>query len=142
MPQIIGSPSQINQVFLNIITNAVHAMPERTEPNVITLHTSMEDQQTVRIDIEDNGKGIPEDVLPKIFDPFFTTKPIGQGTGMGLSISYKIIQEHQGRITVDTKPGLGTTFSIFLPTVVQPRPASSEPAPHSTVDDEDLLFAD
>ena len=142
VPQIIGSPSQINQVFLNIITNAVHAMPERTEPNVITLHTSMEDQQTVRIDIEDNGKGIPEDVLPKIFDPFFTTKPIGQGTGMGLSISYKIIQEHQGRITVDTKPGLGTTFSIFLPTVVQPRPASSEPAPHSTVDDEDLLFAD
>jgi two-component system, NtrC family, sensor kinase len=115
VPDISGSPSQINQVFLNIITNAVHAMPERTEPNIITLRTAMENDETVRIEIQDNGSGIPKDVLPKIFDPFFTTKPIGQGTGMGLSISFKIIQEHGGKLTVDTEAGLGTVFTILLP---------------------------
>ena len=116
LPRIQCSPSQINQVFLNIITNAVHAMPEgRQEQGVITLRTSRESQQMVRIEIQDNGSGIPSHVLPKIFDPFYTTKPIGQGTGMGLSISFKIIQEHGGRILVDTEPGEGTIFSILLP---------------------------
>ncbi len=115
MPSIHGSPSQINQVFLNLITNAVQAMPEREQPNLITLRTTLEDQQTVRIEVQDNGNGIPQDVLPKIFDPFFTTKAIGQGTGMGLSISYKIIQEHGGKITVDSEEGVGTVFTILLP---------------------------
>lgn len=115
VPSITGSPSQINQVFLNIITNAVHAMPERKEPGVITLRTAMEDERTVRVEIQDNGKGIPKDVMPKIFDPFFTTKPIGQGTGMGLSISFKIIQEHGGKILVDSETGVGTVFTILLP---------------------------
>jgi two-component system NtrC family sensor kinase len=115
VPNITCSPSQINQVLLNIITNAVHAMPERTTPNLITLRTGMEDERTVRIEIQDNGSGIPKDVLPKIFDPFFTTKPIGKGTGMGLSISFKIIQEHGGKILVDTEAGVGTVFTILLP---------------------------
>ncbi len=110
------SPSQINQVFLNIITNAVHAMPtDRSQPGIITLRTAMENKDTVRIEIADDGSGIPADVLPKIFDPFFTTKEIGKGTGMGLSISFKIIQEHGGKILVDTEPGMGTVFSILLP---------------------------
>ena len=116
VPKIQCSPSQVNQVFLNIITNAVHAMPQdRTEPGVITLRTSMEGRDMVRVEIQDNGNGIPADVLPKIFDPFFTTKEIGKGTGMGLSISFKIIQEHGGKILVDTEPGSGTVFSILLP---------------------------
>ncbi len=119
--KITGSPSQINQVFLNLISNAVHAMPERATPNVITLRTMMENQDTVRIEIQDNGSGIPKDVLPKIFDPFFTTKPIGQGTGMGLSISFKIIQEHGGKIQVDTEANIGTVFTILLPV----KPAAS-----------------
>jgi two-component system, NtrC family, sensor kinase len=110
------SPSQINQVFLNIITNAVHAMPDdRAEAGVLTLRTAMENKDTVRVEIADNGVGIPADVLPKIFDPFFTTKEIGKGTGMGLSISFKIIQEHGGKIVVNTEPGMGTVFSILLP---------------------------
>ena len=124
-----GSPSQINQVFLNIITNAAHAMPalgERPGPNVITLRTRMAGNKTVRIDIQDNGKGIPENVLPKIFDPFFTTKPVGRGTGLGLSISYKIVEEHGGRILVDSREGKGTTFSILLP--VDPDTRVSVPA--------------
>ena len=116
LPKIQCSPSQINQVFLNIITNAVHAMPaERAEPGVITLRTAREGDDMVRIEIQDNGSGIPANVLPKIFDPFYTTKPIGKGTGMGLSISFKIIQEHGGKILVDTEPGVGTVFSILLP---------------------------
>jgi two-component system, NtrC family, sensor kinase len=123
VPTVTGSPSQINQVFLNIISNAVHAMPERAEPNVITLRTAQDDSGMVRIEIQDNGSGIPRDVLPKIFDPFFTTKPIGQGTGMGLSISFKIIQEHGGKILVDSEPGVGTVFTILLP--IKAAPAAS-----------------
>jgi len=120
---IHGSPSQINQVFLNIVTNAVQAMPQRAEPNVLTLRTAMDDAGTVRVEIQDNGSGIPKDVMSKIFDPFFTTKPIGQGTGMGLSISYKIIQEHGGRILVDSEPGIGTVFTILLPVKAPERAA-------------------
>lgn len=135
LPHITGSPSQINQVFLNIITNAVHAMPERMQPNIITLRTGMENRNTVRIEIQDNGNGIAKDVMPRIFDPFFTTKPIGQGTGMGLSISFKIIQEHGGQILVDSEPGVGTVFSILLP--VKPL----EQAASAIVDDRPALLA-
>ena len=125
VPQIHGSPSQINQVFLNLITNAVHAMPD-DHKGVITLCTDMADDNTVRVEIMDNGSGIPTDVLPKIFDPFFTTKEIGKGTGMGLSISYKIIQEHGGRILVDTEAGAGTVFTILLP--IKPQESNAESA--------------
>ena len=113
VPEIMCSPSQINQVFLNIITNAAHAMGERGN---LILRTELHDAKTVRIEIQDDGGGIPASVVSKIFDPFFTTKPIGEGTGMGLSISYKIIEAHGGKILVDTEPGIGTTFSILLPT--------------------------
>ncbi len=113
VPEIMCSPSQINQVFLNIITNAAHAMGENGN---LILRTELHDAKTVRIEIQDDGGGIPASALPKIFDPFFTTKPIGEGTGMGLSISYKIIEAHGGKIVVDTEPGIGTTFSILLPT--------------------------
>ncbi len=112
VPEIVCSPSQINQVFLNIITNAAHAMGEQ---GTLILRTEKHDEKTVRIEIQDDGGGIPTSALPKIFDPFFTTKPIGEGTGMGLSISYKIIEAHGGKILVDTEPGIGTTFSILLP---------------------------
>ena len=112
VPDIMCSPSQINQVFLNIITNAAHAMGEH---GTLILRTELHDAKTIRIEIQDDGGGIPQGVLPKIFDPFFTTKPIGEGTGMGLSISYKIIEAHGGKILVDTEAGIGTTFSILLP---------------------------
>lgn len=116
VPQVHGSPSQINQVFLNLITNAVQAIPEnRVEPGVIILRVLMEGRDMVRVEVQDNGSGIPEHVLPRVFDPFFTTKDVGQGTGMGLSISYKIVQEHGGMILVDTEPGSGTVFSVLLP---------------------------
>ena len=134
--KISCSPSQINQVFLNIITNAVHAMPEREEPSVITLRTAMENKDMIRVEIADNGSGIPADVLPKIFDPFFTTKEIGKGTGMGLSISFKIIQEHGGKIEVNTESGLGTVFSILLP-LASVNAQAIQPA---VIDDQDEVF--
>jgi signal transduction histidine kinase len=115
VPRVRCSPSQINQVFLNLVHNAVQAMPKREEKGVITLRTSMHDDHTVRVDIQDNGSGIPDEILPRIFDPFFTTKKVGEGTGAGLAICYRIIENHGGHIEVKSKPGVGTTFSILLP---------------------------
>lgn len=112
IPEITCAPSQINQVFLNLITNAVQAMPE--EQGTITLVTRAEGDG-VAVEVADNGSGIPPDVLSKIFDPFFTTKEIGKGTGLGLSISYKIIEQHGGKISVESKPGEGTRFKVWLP---------------------------
>ena len=111
-PFITGSPSQMNQVFLNLISNAAQATGA---DGVIRLSTYSRDHHVV-VEVEDNGSGIPADVLPKIFDPFFTTKKIGEGTGLGLSIAYKIVAEHGGRIDVTSTPGKGTRFTITLPT--------------------------
>lgn len=123
VPKIRCSPSQINQVFLNLISNAAQAMEGRTEKGVITLRTLPEGDDMVRIEIQDNGSGIPKEVLPKIFDPFFTTKAIGKGSGMGLSISFKIIEQHGGKLLVDSEPDCGTLFSIVLPITAKEEPA-------------------
>ncbi len=112
LPAITCAPSQINQVFLNLITNATQVLPP--QGGEITLYTRFENDG-VAIDVADNGKGIPRDVLPKIFDPFFTTKEIGEGTGLGLSISYQIIKDHGGRISVESQVGRGTKFTLWLP---------------------------
>jgi two-component system, NtrC family, sensor kinase len=112
IPDIECLPSQLNQVFMNIIVNAAHAMPAGR--GRITIRTSHEDGM-VRVDIADTGSGIPKAIQTRIFDPFFTTKPTGSGTGLGLSLSYGIVQKHNGRIELDSTPGSGSTFSIFLP---------------------------
>ncbi len=114
VPNILCAPSQLNQVFLNIITNAAHATEDRGR-GTLTLKTSVQKDQVV-VQISDDGPGIPKEIINKIFDPFFTTKPVGKGTGMGLSISKKIIEEgHNGRIDVKTEKGKGTDFFIYLP---------------------------
>ncbi len=113
IPAITCSPSQLNQVFLNLINNAAQAI--ETGTGELTLTTRVEDAQHVAVDISDNGKGIPPEIMSKIFDPFFTTKAVGKGTGLGLSISYKIIEQHGGKISVDSTVGKGTTFTIVLP---------------------------
>ncbi len=114
VPDIVCAPAQLNQVFLNIVTNAAHACEEKGE-GTLRIKTFVEKNEVV-VQISDNGKGIPPEVINKIFDPFFTTKPVGKGTGLGLSISKKIIEEgHNGRITVKSKVGHGTDFFIYLP---------------------------
>ncbi len=112
IPPITCAPSQINQVFLNLITNAVQALPP--ENGEITLSTRAEAEGVV-VEVADNGRGIPPEIMPKIFDPFFSTKEVGKGTGLGLSICYKIVQQHGGRIKADSVVGKGTRFTVWLP---------------------------
>jgi two-component system, NtrC family, sensor kinase len=125
IPEIECHAGQLNQVFMNIIANAIDALDEYyaaqgQEPDfpalAIRLSTCITPDQFVRISIADNGPGIPESTQKKLFDPFFTTKEIGKGTGLGLSISYQIITEkHEGRLTCISQSGHGTEFQIDLP---------------------------
>lgn len=116
LPNVNCYPGQINQVFMNILANALDALETVEGNSVITIRTSLSGDDGVEIAIADNGPGISETVRTRIFDPFFTTKPVGKGTGMGLSISYKIIVErHGGKLTCMSSPEQGTEFSIWLP---------------------------
>ncbi|AOJ08065.1 histidine kinase [Burkholderia mayonis] len=122
LPPVECMPSQLNQVVMNLLMNAVQAIAER---GTITIRTRREGDG-VTIAVEDTGVGMPADRLAKIFDPFYTTKPVGMGTGLGLSVSYGIVEKHGGRIAVDTEPGKGSCFTIWLPIVRQ----RTEPAEH------------
>jgi signal transduction histidine kinase len=112
LPEIECAPAQINQVLLNLLSNAAQAIEH--ERGRIVVATQVIDRRAIVV-IEDNGKGIDATNLPRIFDPFFTTKPIGQGTGMGLAISHQIVEQHGGTIRVSSKPGVGTRFLVVLP---------------------------
>jgi signal transduction histidine kinase len=118
VPSITCSPSQVNQVLLNLLNNSAQAMDKPRGRIVVT--TRPAGDGAVAIDVEDNGKGIATDALPKIFDPFYTTKEPGKGTGLGLSIAYKIVSQHGGRIDVRSTVGVGTTVTVILP--VEPPP--------------------
>jgi two-component system NtrC family sensor kinase len=112
IPDIECQPSHINQVIMNIVINGAQAIGG--ERGCITIRTGC-DEVNVWIEVADTGTGMPKEVASRIFDPFFTTKPIGSGTGLGLSLSYGIIQKHGGQIDVQSAPGCGTTFRITLP---------------------------
>ena len=111
LPQITGNLRNLEQVFLNLFLNAIQAMPDG---GLIDVHAAREGD-LLRIDVRDSGCGIPPEQLDRIFDPFFTTKDPGEGTGLGLSVSYGIIEKHGGKIGVESEPGEGTRFSVFLP---------------------------
>lgn len=115
IPEVECFPGKINQVFMNILTNAAHAIHEHGE---ITITTSKK-KDKVLISIRDTGSGMDQETVDKIFEPFFTTKPVGKGTGLGMSISYSIIQEHQGTILIHSTPGKGSEFIIALPIICQ-----------------------
>ena len=108
-----GNSQKIEQVLVNLIVNASQAIPEDTK-GLITVSSSM-DKETVVVEIEDNGKGMDEKTQRQIFDPFFTTKRSKGGTGLGLAITYRIVEEHGGSISVASKPGTGTKFTIRIP---------------------------
>ncbi len=111
LPKIKCLPHQLNQVFMNLLVNAAHAIENE---GTITLRTGTENNH-VWVEVSDTGKGIAPEHLSKIFDPFFTTKPVGKGTGLGLSVSYAIIKKHQGTVQLNSQLGQGTTFRIVLP---------------------------
>ncbi len=126
LPLVECYPGQLNQVFMNILSNAIDALDEAIDMQkisnpAIAIITKVVDGKTIEIRITDNAMGIPEDIKQKIFDPFYTTKPVGKGTGMGLSISYQIITEkHGGTLSCKSKPGQGTEFAIAIP-LMQPK---------------------
>jgi PAS domain S-box-containing protein len=111
LPQVLADPDHMSQVLLNLLLNACQAMPEG---GTLTLRLGHRGGR-VEFSLQDTGKGIPEDQISKIFDPFFTTKPVGEGTGLGLTVAHGIIQEHNGTIRVDSTPNQGTIFTISLP---------------------------
>jgi two-component system NtrC family sensor kinase len=123
IPEIQCLPLQINQVVMNLIVNAAHAIGEQR--GRITVRTGRDGDDQVWLEVADNGSGIAPETLSRIFDPFFTTKAVGKGTGLGLSLAYGIIQKHSGRIDVESAPGEGARFRVWLP--VRHGPAIEDP---------------
>ncbi|MDW8466783.1 MAG: PAS domain S-box protein [Chloroherpetonaceae bacterium] len=146
LPPIVGDQNQIEQVFLNVLVNAVDAIQatlKERKKGEIRIHAALyvptdadarkwelsPSRKYIRFSISDTGTGIPEEVLPRIFDPFFTTKEVGKGTGLGLSMAYGIMKSHHGSIAVETALGTGTTFHLYFPTDLA---ADEEPAAPTT----------
>ncbi len=113
IPMTMCYPQQLNQVFVNLLINASHAIEKQGEIRIKTWNGN----DMVNISVSDTGRGIEKEKIERIFEPFFTTKPVGKGTGLGLSITYDIIKKHNGLITVDSEAGKGTTFNIKIPVI-------------------------
>jgi len=154
LPNVFADSHQVQQVLLNLVINAEQAMLSANGRGVLVVRTWHDAQrECVILEINDDGPGIAEDVQAKIFDPFFTTKEVGKGTGLGLTVAYAIVNEHGGRIRLESRPGAGASFFVELPVTgtriaptPQPRPrlsASVEPSEASilVVDDEAALAA-
>lgn len=127
LPPVMGDRDRLETVILNLINNAIDAVSPRGGEGTVTIATAtvqMDGQQWVAIMVSDNGPGIPEDIIGRVFDPFFSTKPAGQGTGLGLFLSYGIVSDHRGRVEVKNGE-TGAIFSVVLPTVG--RPATNQP---------------
>ncbi|MCP5052338.1 MAG: response regulator, partial [bacterium] len=138
---VLADTTQLHQVIMNLCTNAGHAMKDSGGMMEVRLkeehieegfYKELNAGSHVRLTVSDTGHGIKEDVIDKIFDPFFTTKEVGEGTGMGLAVVHRIIENHKGSITVYSKEGEGTTFSVLLPTVEEmelPKESAEEVIP-------------
>ena len=113
LPPLLCHPQALNQVFMNLLMNAAQAIDGQGTIRIRTWHQ----QQQIFVEIQDDGCGIPAENLGRLFEPFFTTKEVGQGTGLGLSVSYEIVKRHGGEIRVASTPGAGTTFTVILPVV-------------------------
>lgn len=131
IPPVECIASQVAQIMLNLVSNAIDAIPQG---GAITVRTRAFDRDHVAMEITDNGPGMSEEVVRRIFDPFFTTKPVGSGTGLGLAISTKIVKAHRGRIEVDSKVGEGSTFRVVLPIrASRPQREDTPPRPSGVV---------
>src|SRR5262249_37440987 len=132
VPAAEGDVHQLQQVFLNLLLNAEHAIMAGGKGDTIRVraHERIDNGRSwVVVDFEDNGAGIPPEVMPRIFEPFFTTKKVGEGPGLGLSVSYGIVQQHSGRLTVESMPGR-TVFTVELPSVAHVETARQTASPH------------
>jgi two-component system cell cycle sensor histidine kinase/response regulator CckA len=132
LPQVFADGHQLQQVLLNLVINAEQSMLSAHGRGVLVVRTWQDaKQEFVILEINDDGPGVPDDLQPKIFDPFFTTKEVGKGTGMGLTVAYAIVQEHGGRIRLESQPTGGASFYVELPvTGIQvPQPTAAPPAP-------------
>jgi len=116
LPHVFADGHQVQQVLLNLVINAEQAMLAANGRGTLVVRTwHAADQDTVILEVNDDGPGIPDDLQPKIFDPFFTTKEVGKGTGLGLTVAYAIVQEHGGRIRLESRPNKGASFYVELP---------------------------
>jgi signal transduction histidine kinase len=115
LPEVDGLPGPLNQVFMNLVVNAIDAIGEQSGHIWISTRSFVADGERIEISIRDDGCGIPADVQLRVFDPFFTTKEVGRGTGLGLSVSYGIAARHGGSLSVESTPGSGATFKLTLP---------------------------
>jgi signal transduction histidine kinase len=116
LPQVFADGYQLQQVLLNLVINAEQAMLSANGRGILVVRTWHDaEQESVILEINDDGPGIPDELKPKIFDPFFTTKEVGQGTGLGLTVAYAIVQEHGGRIRLESRAGVGASFYVAMP---------------------------
>ena len=133
LPHVFADGHQIQQVLLNLVINAEQAMLSANGRGVLVVRTWHDaDQESVVLEVNDDGPGVPEELQPKIFDPFFTTKEVGKGTGLGLTVAYAIVQEHGGRIRLESRPGIGASFYVELPVTGVKLPATPVVRPAST----------
>jgi len=151
---VMGDPTQIHQVLMNLCTNAAHAMQEadstlsvdlsdaEIDPLFARKHPGMEPGPHLKLTVGDTGCGIPEDVLHRVFDPFFTTKTKGEGTGMGLSVVHGIVTSHKGAITVTSEPDKGSTFTLFFPVIKPLQPLGERAESPVLKGSERVLFVD
>jgi len=126
---VLADPTQIHQVFMNLCTNAHYAMldgdgvldvnlePIDVEAEFAELYANLQTGPHIRLTVSDTGHGMDPETVERIFEPFFTTKGIGEGTGLGLSVVHGIVKSHSGEVTVESEPGKGTTFQVYLPQV-------------------------
>jgi signal transduction histidine kinase len=133
LPRVFADSHQMQQVLLNLVINAEQAMLSANGGGILVVRTWQDaDQGSVVLEINDDGPGIPEELQPKIFDPFFTTKEVGTGTGLGLTVAYAIVQEHGGRIRLESRPDRGASFYVEMPITgdnLELGPARTAPAP-------------
>jgi signal transduction histidine kinase len=128
LPEILGDANRLEQVFLDIIANSRDAMEGQERERVLHVRSyasELDGRPAVAVEITDTGPGIPLEIRDKIFEPFFTTKEVGKGTGLGLLISFSIVEEHKGRIEVQDPPGGGTSMIVLIP-VEQPGTSKDE----------------
>ncbi|MCJ7538650.1 MAG: response regulator, partial [Desulfobacterales bacterium] len=150
---ILADPTQINQILMNLCTNASHAMPDggilevslknvELDKDIAVLYPDLKPGQYVNLIVSDTGHGISQEEVDRIFDPYFTTKEIGKGTGLGLSVVHGIVKSHRGKISVDSEPKKGTTFSILFPVVEKERVVEAETVEKLPTGNERILFID